>query len=69
MLFFLFNFLALLFLCRVCELVFVVDCASQVNNFVIMFFEFIDGFCYYNKYLYNLCVWTTRKPVRNTTML
>lgn len=27
-----------------------------------MFFEFIDGFCCYNKYLYNLCL-ATRKPV------
>lgn len=53
--------------CVPLKLEFVVDCASQVNNFVIMFFEFIDGFCYYNKYLYNLSVWTTRKPVRNTT--
>lgn len=26
-----------------------------------MFFEFIDGFYYYNKYLYNLCL-ATRKP-------
>lgn len=26
-----------------------------------MFFEFIDGFSYYNKYLYNLCL-ATRKP-------